>query len=1007
MENLDHYFEKLKFSTNSYHNLMHNKINHILLVSTYYDAFIFEEDGILSEQFFGEFDQLSLGNIPRITSVPTGIEALKMLDQNEFDLVITMRRIGEISPFEMSEKIKKNYQDIPVLLLLNMESDIEYLNRHSEKMECIDDVFLWNGDSKIFLAMIKHVEDRMNVDRDTKDGLVNVILLVEDSVRYYSRFLPILYTEIMNQTQRLISAELSIVNKRRRMRVRPKVLLVHNYEDAVEIIERYRDELICVISDVKYPKNGDIDELAGMKLMQKIKQENLDIALMLQSSEVDNTLQAVEFGANFLHKNSETLLLDLRKFILQNLGFGDLIFKNNKNEEVARASNMLEFEALLPKIPADSILYHAKRNNFSAWLIAHGEIKAARKLKPMQVESFEDPEELREFLFSTFKELRLAKNKGKVIEFDSSTIDPEGQIIRLCEGSLGGKGRGLAFLNSLIHATEMDNWYENITIRTPKTFIIGTNEFDAFMEKNKIKKAILNLNFDRNKMLNNWHDKDDAVSALQKINASDVMIENVFLKGELSWKLQIKLKQLLRAAKYPLAVRSSGLLEDSQSQPFAGVYNTYMLTNSDESLDVRLKKLMDAIKKVFASIYLKDARQYIRNINYKVEEEKMAVIIQNIVGSNFEGLHYPHISGVAQSYNYYPTSYLKSSDGIATFAIGLGKSVVDGESVYLFSPRHPKLEILPMEKMIRNNQKKLYAVNLNADDENCEDEIVQVKLRDLRDNGSLEHLVSVWDHENNSLKVGLHNKGPLIVNFPNILKHGYFPLGEILSNVLEICKKAMGVPVEIEFAVKLSKDLKKENHIFYLLQIRPMKIQTESVQIDPEKYDKNELLLFSEHAMGNGVIENIQNVVVFDQEKFDNTKTEIMQQEIEAINETLKNENKPYLLIGPGRWGSRDRFLGIPVMWSQISNAKAIVEVGIEGFNVDASQGTHFFHNLMSMNVGYFSVPFASKNDFLDLDWLMCRNKKISGDFFHHMEFDKPLEIKIDGKNGIAVIVKP
>jgi len=422
----------------------------------------------------------------------------------------------------------------------------------------------------------------------------------------------------------------------------------------------------------------------------------------------------------------------------------------------------------------------------------------------------------------------------------------------------------------------------------------------------------------------------------------------------------------------------------------------------------RMEKLMIAIKLVFASVFLKDARRYIKNINYKVEEEKMAVIIQNLAGTNFDGLHYPHVSGVAQSYNYYPTSYIKSQDGIASLAIGLGKSVVDGENVYLFCPKYPKLEILPMDKMIRNNQKDLYAIDLNNTEQSSNiDEVRKVRIRKLRDNGSLDHLVSVWDHENNRLKVGLQNKGPLVANFANILKYNYLPFGEIISSVLEVCQKAMGVPVEIEFALKLSDDVKTKKHVFYLLQVRPLNVQNESVEINKTDLNKDELLLYSEHGMGNGIINNIQDVIVFDPNNFDNTKTEDMQIEIEQFNEKLKSEEKPYLLIGPGRWGSRDRFLGIPVQWSQISYAKAIVEVGLEDFNVEASQGTHFFHNLMSMNVGYFSVPYNSDKDSLDLDWLMQQEKVESKEYFHHIAFEKSFEIKIDGRNRLVVIKKP
>jgi CheY-like chemotaxis protein len=1006
--NTDKFALNYKLNDNSYHDLMPHKVHEILLVSTFYDAFIFEQDGILSEQFFGEYDQLSLGNIPRITNISNGDEALRMLEEKRYDVVITMMRIGDMTQYDFSRKIKDKHPNMPVILLLNVESDVELLNRNSDKMEAIDDVFLWHGDSKIFLAMIKHIEDKLNLENDTKNGLVNVILLVEDSVRYYSRFLPILYTEIMRQTQRLISAELSVMNKRRRMRIRPKVVMVHNYEDAVIFLRKYQKHLICVISDVKYPKDDVLDNTAGFQLMQKIKEEDLDIAMMMQSSNLDNAEKALELGSHFLHKNSDTLLLDLRKFILKHLGFGDLVFRNENNKEIARASNLLEFEALLSKVPAESIVYHAHKNHFSAWLIAHGEIQAARRIKPMKTESFPDPEDLRIFLFDTFQNIRLAKNKGKVIEFDKNTIDPEGQIIRLCDGSLGGKGRGLAFLNSLINSMNMDDWFENISIRTPKTFIIGTNEFDIFMENNEIKKAIIDLSSDEKMKQNELDEIDDAIFLLQKISVSDEDIQKVFLQGDLTDVLRTKLMYFLKTANYPIAVRSSGLLEDSQSQPFAGIYNTYMLPNNEKEIEMRLDKLMNAIKLVFASVFKKRARQYIKNINFKVEEEKMAVIIQNIVGTDFDGLYYPHISGVAQSFNYYPTSYLENDDGFASLAVGLGKTVVDGEKVYVFCPRYPKLEILSQEKMMQNSQKDLYAIDLKNEKDNIygEEGTVKIRIRTLRENGSLEHVVSVWDHNNNRLKQGVQDKLPMIANFANVLKHDYFPLGQIISRILEISKRAVGVPVEIEFAVKLRTNSKKK-HIFSLLQIRPLNVQLETSSIDIESMNKDELLLYSERSMGNGSIEDLKDVIVFNPDHFDATKTVEMQQEIEAYNEKLLKEDRKYLLIGPGRWGSRDRFLGIPVQWSQISNAKVIVEVGLKDFNVDASQGTHFFHNLMSMNVGYFNIPYNSDTDELDLDWLLSSKSVESKKYFRHIRFDDSLKVKIDGRKRLAVICKP
>jgi CheY-like chemotaxis protein len=1007
IKDMNYNFSKFKFGSNDFKDLMQKRTHNILLVSTFYDAFIFEEDGLFSEQMFSEYDQLLFSQIPRITNVPTGKEALKILKERDFDLVITMLRIGEVTPYKLAEEIKREKPELPILLLLNNESDIEIINRNTKKMKFIDDVFLWSGDNHIFLAMIKYIEDIQNVETDTESGLVHVILLVEDSVRYYSRFLPLLYREIMQQSQRLISAELTPLNRRRRMRTRPKVLLVHNYNDALHVIERFKESLICVISDVKYPKDGILDREAGLKLMNKINQDELSIAKLLQSTNSDNSNFAKDVDAEFLLKNSENLLNDLRKFILNNLGFGDLILRNKNGDEIARASNMLEFENLLSKVPVDSILYHGRRNHFSSWLVAHGEIQIARRIRPMKINNFPDPESLRNYLKMTFEEIRLKKNRGRVIELDKDNIDPEGQIIRLCDGSLGGKGRGLAFLNSLINSLDIDANFKDINIKMPKTFIIGTSEFDDFIKNNNIKKAIFELSSNKDETLKNWHEIDDVVSLLQKITAEDDEIEEIFLKGDLSNNLEKKLRILLEVNNDPIAIRSSGLLEDSQSQPFAGIYSTYMFPNNHADINIRLKKLTAAIKLVFASVFLKNARDYIRNINYKLEEEKMAVIIQNIVGSEFEGLFYPHISGVAQSYNFYPTSKLKNSDGIAIIGVGMGKSVVDGESNFIFCPKYPKHGITSNDDVIKNTQKSIYAVDMSNNNKELIrefDGLKNVKMRKIKNNGSFEHLASIWDYENDRLLAGVNGKGPVIIDFVNIIKHRYIPLPDVLNSILEICKIAMGVPVEIEFAVKMNE--KTKEHTFYLLQIRPLNVHMEAANIDKEQLKKDELLLYSESGMGNGTFDSIKDIIIFDPAKFDNTKTMEMLEEIEQFNLKLKQEDRKYLLIGPGRWGTCDRFLGIPVKWSQISNAKAIIEVGLKDFQVDASQGTHFFHNLMSMNVGYFSIPYRTDNDFLDIDWILKQNGADRKEFFIHYSFEKPLVMKIDGKQQLAVIYK-
>ena len=817
IKQLNYYYNKFKFGEDNFHNLMKSRVREVLLISTFYDAFIFEQDGRFSEQIFGEYRQLNLSTAPRITSVPTGKEALSKLKKKQYDLVITMMRIGDVSPFELSKKIKEKYSDIPILLLLNVESDIMLINQNKDKMRFIDDVFLWKGDSKLFLAMIKCVEDKRNLEYDTKHGLVRVILLIEDSVRYYSRFLPLLYEEILKQTQRLISEELNDINKRLRMRVRPKVILVHNYDEAEEILNNYREYIISIISDVKYIRKGEIDSQAGIKLLNKIKNEKFDIPVLLQSSDLENKLKAEKLNIAFLHKNSTALLKDLRKFILDNLGFGDFIIRNQVGEEINRATSLLEFEKMLPNISTDSLLYHGKKNHFSAWLIAHGEIQVAKKIKPIKNEDFSTSKAMRRYLIKIFKDVRIQKNQGKVTDFSEKNIDSNGQIVKLSEGSLGGKGRGLAFLNALFATMEMEKQFPSVDIEIPSTAIIGTNEFDLFVEKNNI------YNFIENR--------------------TDKEINDYFIKCKFSDSLMEKLRIFLKYNTKPIAIRSSGLLEDSQSQPFAGIYETYMLPNNHPDETERLNQIAETIKLVYASVFLSTARNYIESVNSNIEEEKMAVILQEVTGTQQENMYYPHISGVAQSYNYYPTSNLENKDGIAMIAFGLGKTVVEGEKKFIFCPHYPKIEIISTNEVIRSTQKEFYAINMEyAETEDLrkgKSTLQKNTIKAVKHHKNFNHLTSVWDYENNTLTQDPNRKGPIVVNFANIIKYNHFPLAEIITHILEIGEIAFGVPVEIEFAVNIDKGKDSINSIFSLLQIRPLTVNIESISIDKNNLDKS------------------------------------------------------------------------------------------------------------------------------------------------------------------------
>ena len=984
-EELNYYYNKFKYGEDSFHTLMQFRVRDILLVSTFYDAYIFEQDGRLAEQIFGEFHQLNLTYPTRITSVPTGTAALRQLEEKNFDLIITMMRIGELSPFELGRRVKERSPDMPLFLLLNVQSDVALLE--NQDLQHIDNVFLWSGDSEIFLAMIKYLEDLRNVEHDTVAGLVRVVLLVEDSIYFYSRYLPILYKEMMLQTQLLISEELNDMQKNYRMRSRPKVLMAHSFEEAIRVCEQYKASLLSVISDVRFPCEGQVAAEAGIRLIKYLHKNNYDVPVLLQSSEERWAESARNLEVAFLNKNNPSLLNDLSEFIHHNLGFGDFVFRDEEGNEIERVTTTSDFEETLQHVPDESLIYHSKRNHFSAWLIAHGEIEVARYIRPLHLEDFDGSvNKERLFLINIFREIRTRKNKGSIINFEAQNLEQEHEIVRLSDGSLGGKGRGISFLNALFATMEFEDRFSGVQVKIPRTAFIGTGEFDLFLTNRYLRHTISHNNSDRE-------------------------IQQAFLNVQLSQDLRQKLSVYLDHMTRPLAVRSSGLLEDSQSQPFAGVYQTFMLPNNHPEKDLRQRHLEDAIKMVYASTFLQDAQSYTQRIKYRSEEEKMAVIVQEIVGSAHGTHYYPHVSGVAQSYNYYPSGNMSHSDGIAALALGLGHWVVNGEKVYRFCPQYPNLQFLQPEELLKNSQTQFLALDLTDHDIDltsggsatlCRLDLAQAERDDV-----LWHVASVWDASDHRLRDGLSYPGPRVLTFANILKYKRFPLAQILAEILDLGQKAFGVPVEIEFAVNLHQDPRRKiRPTFYILQIRPLMVHTENLLNETDTIQKDELVLYTEEGMGNGVLSGMQDLLYIDPEKFDKTRTLDMQRELQVLNAKMIREQREYILIGPGRWGSRDRFLGVPVRWADISQARVIVETSLGDFVVEASQGSHFFHNLVSINAGYFTVPYASKDDFIDWDWLQAQKPFYSGEFFIHLRRDTPFTVKMFGKKGVAVVYK-
>jgi len=965
------------------HSLMPFKVNRILLVATLYDAYNLESEGRFFEEVLVGYEDLNLTSFPQITGVSSSEEALKSLSENHYDLVIIMTGIEYKNAFSLSRKIKKHYKYIPVHYLLNNNTHIAALQQENAKHQIYDRLFTWNGNSDIFFAMIKSVEDHVNLLNDTRKGLVRVILLVEDSPKFYSRYMTLLYKVVMEQTKK-ITREINTNDfyKVLRMRSRPKIILASTYEEAMDIFEAYKGFMLALITDMSYPKDGKDDPKAGFKLVQQVRSQIADLPIIIQSSNRDNQVHAEELGVSFIDKNSETLISEFKDFITTYLGFGDFIFRNKKGARIDVAHSFMEFQQKLKLIPDESLEYHASKNHFSLWLMARGEIQVAKILSPARSKDFSDSKAIRAYILDIMDKYKLEHERGKVVPYNDDAVTDESNIVALAPGSLGGKGRGLAFINTLVYNFDFSRLMDDINIRTPSTLIVGAEEFDTFMQSNDLYAKIEGL---KN------HDE----------------LKQLFLRSKLTVGLHKRLLKVLRRLMNPIAVRSSGLLEDSLAQPFAGVFETYLLPNSNPDIFTRLKQLEDAIKMVYASIFSKESRDYINAVNYKLDEERMAIVIQEVVGRRYGKYFYPHISGVAQSHNFYPLAHMKPEDGFALIALGLGTYVVDGEKAFRFSPKHPKLNIKTPKDAFKDSQVYFYAIDLSKHEldlmQGESAGLAKLDVYEAEVHGSLKHLASTYNPDNDIIVPGLRANGPRILNFANILQYDYIPLAKTIDSVLQIVREAMGTAVEVEFAVDLNKD-EQGKASFYFLQIKPLLGDKTDFEIDESKIKFDEILLFSEKGMGNGVITDVADLIYVDIKKFDKSKTQQMAKEISQLNDIMKKQGKKYVLIGPGRWGTRDPWIGIPVKWSSISNAKVIVETNLEGFPLDSSSGSHFFHNVISMNVGYFSIQHGLGRNFIDYETLDKMKAVHQTEFFRHVVFDRLLNIKMDGKKGIAAI---
>lgn len=978
-------FKRRKTDRDIFQELMPNKVKEVLLFATLYDSYSIEREGQFSDKIFGEYLQLNLYAAPRFTSVNTREDVVPTINSRHFDLIIIMAGVDKEMPIRVAETVHAHKPRIPILLLVNNNNDVEFFKRSAAAVPAIDRVFVWNGNSNVFLAMIKYIEDKRNVFRDTVLGGVRIVLLVEDSIQYYSRYLPLLFSSVMTQTQSLVSEDsIDELHKIFKYRARPKVLLVSTYEEAVQIINDYADYLLCVISDVKFSRGGTDDEDAGIDLLQYVHQTlKYPIPLLLQSHDIENAKRAEEIGAGFITKNSDTLGHDIHEFINSKLGFGDFIFRDNQGNKIASARYLHEFEELMATVPVESLLYHARRNHFSTWLMARGEINMAERLIPYKAEDFENSEKLRDFCLNVFADVREKKNRGRIVNFDPALVAGNRYIVRMGLGSLGGKGRGLAFMSNLLENIDMKTILKGINIRMPATSIIGALEFDKFLESN----GLFELAF---------HSTDQE------------QLKNAFLAGSLGAALKEKLKQYIERVRQPLAIRSSGLFEDSLLQPFSGVYDTYLIPNNHPDDEVRYEQLQNAIKLIYASVFSDDARSYFQAIDYKIEEEKMAVIIQPVVGKEHDGKFYADISGIAQSYNYYPYSYMQPEDGFAIVAMGLGQTVSGGEKAFRFCPKYPALNVGAISDLLRDTQREFYAIDLThcEFDMPHEGELAAIRKYPVamaEKDGVIAQCVSTYDMENEELLPGIGLRGPRVVDFANLLKYNQYPVSDALLVMMKLFQQALGSPIEMEFAIDLNKG---DNGwpTFYLLQLKPLIRRDDDVEIELDEQERDTMLLLSKKGMGNGRIRGIQDVLYVDIDRFDRTRTKEISAEIQEFNHLLGEEGRKYVLIGPGRWGTRDEYTGIPVRWAHINNARVIVEIGLPDFPLDASLGSHFFHNVTSMNVGYFSVPLVDGDEFVNMNLLASQELVREGRFVRWVRFERTLDVLMDGRKRTAVV---
>ncbi|UVV76533.1 phosphoenolpyruvate synthase [Bacteroides fragilis] len=967
---------------------MTRRIFNVLLIANPYDAFMLEDDGRIDEKIFNEYTSLSLRYPPRFSQVSTEEEALRQLESVSFDLVICMPGTGDNDSFDIGRHIKEKYEQIPIVILTPFSHGITK-RIANEDLSAFDYVFCWLGNTDLLVSIIKLIEDKMNLEHDVKEVGVQLILLVEDSIRFYSSVLPNLYKFVLKQSQEFSTEALNAHQRTLRMRGRPKIVLARTYEEAMDIYNKYTNNILGVITDVRFPRvdKGEKDGMAGIKLCAEVRKKDPFVPLIIQSSETENAAYAAKYGATFIDKNSKKMDVDLRRIVSDNFGFGDFVFRNPETGvEIARVRNLKELQNILFAVPAESFLYHISRNHVSRWLYSRAMFPVAEFLRPITWHSLQDVDAHRKIIFEAIVKYRKMKNQGVVAVFKRDRFDRYSNFARIGDGSLGGKGRGLAFIDNMVKRHPEFEEFENARVAIPKTVVLCTDVFDEFMDTNNLYQVALS-------------------------DADDDTILRYFLKAKLPDRLVEDFFTFFDVVKSPIAIRSSSLLEDSHYQPFAGIYNTYMIPYLDDKYEM-LRMLSDAIKGVYASVYFRDSKAYMQATSNVIDQEKMAVILQQVVGNQYGDRYYPSMSGVARSLNYYPIGDEKAEEGTVNLALGLGKYIVDGGMTLRFSPAHPSkvLQTSELDIALKETQTRFYALDLkNAGDNFSIDDGFNLLKLHVKE-AEKRRFVALYCLYLRSLRSGdsgrFVSRGRKVITFANILQHDVFPLARILRWVLRYGQQEMRRPVEIEFAVTLNHDRDKTG-TFYLLQVRPIVDSKDMLDEDLTTIPDEDVLLRSNNSLGHGIMNEIHDIVYVKTDHYSASNNQNIAWEIEKINQQFLNEGKNYVLVGPGRWGSSDTWLGIPVKWPHISAARVIVEAGLTNYRVDPSQGTHFFQNLTSFGVGYFTINAFMNDGVYNQEFLNAQPAVFETEYLRHVRFERPIVVKMDGKKKLGVVLMP